>query len=167
MKLIHWAALALLAGCAAPVVDAPIPPGFAQWGAGSGSLPPEFAWDYQVTFSDDQMVWVRYCKGYANTAPGCATASSALSETEYSALISALTPLADELAARPPQASSEISVGGGSLSGQLVRDGITIRLPNTSIDADAARVAAVLDLLRQYTPQSLIEEASSRARLPR
>jgi hypothetical protein len=139
---------------------------FARWGENSGSLPPEYAWDYTVHFQDDRRVEVTYCKGYAEAAPGCATATTRLSKKKYAALIEALTPLAADLAAHPAKDAADIPVGGGSIYGRITLNGDDIALPAFVAEEDGARVKAVLDLLQAATPPQTILNAKSRAKQP-
>ena len=139
---------------------------FAYWGENSGSLPPEYAWDYSVTFLENRQAEVRYCKGYSNEAPGCATAKFRLSKRKLAQLTAALTPLEAELIAHPATDDPDPPIGGGAVYGKLTMNGNEVQLYAFSIGDSAARVAEVLDLLRQYTPQSAINSAKNKAKQP-
>jgi hypothetical protein len=139
---------------------------FAYWGDYSGSLPPEYAWDYRVTFLENRQAEVRYCKGYSNDAPGCATAKFRLSKRKFAQLMAALTPLEAELSTNPAQDDPDPPIGGGAVYGKLTMNGNDVPLYAFSIGDSAARVAEVLDLLRQFTPQSAINSAKNKAKQP-
>jgi hypothetical protein len=139
---------------------------FAGWGESSGSLPPEYAWEYTVTFHEDRSVTVDYCKGYANDAPGCATISRRLSKADLAALHAALDPLAAALAESPPQADPNPPIGGGASWAWVNAAGEDIRLPAFPAEPDRARVQALLALLQSYTPKAAVAAAERRAKAP-
>ncbi len=141
-------------------------PWFAYWGENSGSLPPEYAWDYSVTFLENRQAEVRYCKGYSNDAPGCASAKFRLSKHKSAQLMAALTPLEAELSAHPATDDPDPPIGGSAIYGKLTMNGNSVPLHAFSIGDSAARVAEVLELLRQYTPQSAIDSAKNKAKQP-
>ena len=162
-----WLALALLAGSAlAGPALAEDGEAFARWGENSGSLPPEYAWDYSVSFFPDRRGEVEYCKGYANEAPGCAVSRFRLSKKAFAALQEALAPLEADLAAKPAVSVADFPVGGGSVGGMLRMNGREVKLLQFPNEADAPRVGAVLGLLRENTPASAIRSAKSKARQP-
>lgn len=154
--------LALLAGPALSQDGA----AFALWGENSGSLPPEYAWDYTVSFYPDRRGEVEYCKGYADSVPGCAVSRFRLSKTAFAELEAALEPLEADLAANPAKPAVDFPVGGGSVGGLLRMNGREVKLLQFPAEADAARVGAVLDLLRDTTPASPIRAAKAKARQP-
>jgi len=155
--------LALLAP--APVMAEEASP-FAGWGESSGSLPPEYAWEYSVTFREDRSVTVEYCKGNANEAPGCATVSRRLSKAQFAELHAALDPLAAPMAENPPQPDPDPPIGGGAAWGWVNVAGEDIRLPAFPVDQDQARVKAVLALLQDHTPNNAVATAERRAKAP-
>lgn len=157
LPVLCLASLPALAEDAAPI---------ARWGEDSGSLPPEYAWDYMATFTDDRRVSVTYCKGYEETPPGCATVTRRLSKAKYASLVEALAPLLPAIAANPPQDSADPMVGGGSFHGAVFFDGAAIRLPGDPREEDAARVAEVLEILRNHTPGGAITAARTQAKAP-
>lgn len=139
---------------------------FAYWGENSGSLPPEYAWDYGVTFMADRHAEVRYCKGYATEAPGCATTKFRLSKRKFATLQAVLAPLEADLAANPAKDDLNPPVGGGSVYGKLSMNGHEVALYAFPMADDAARVNAVLDVLRNNTPKTAISNAKNRAKQP-
>ncbi len=168
MKPFALTAMTLLTACVEPVAEAPAEISaaepIAQWGEDSGSLPPEYAWTYTVTFGVDHTVTARYCKGYKSTPPGCATAAALLTEEQFAALQAELTPLAANMAAHKPRETDDIPIGGGVSFATLYQDGVKLDLPDFPREADAPRVAAAIALLKNATPAGLVDIAKSRAR---
>ena len=109
---------------------------------------------------------MEYCKGYADSAPGCAVSRFRLSKTAFAELEAALEPLEADLAANPAKPAVDFPVGGGSVGGLLRMNGREVKLLQFPAEADAARVGAVLDLLRDTTPASPIRAAKAKARQP-
>ena len=155
-------ALLLLAVPAAAQDASPI----ASWGEDSGSLPPEYAWDYTVTFTGDRQVTVIYCKGYANAAPGCATIRKRLTKTSFAAMQAELAPLAVGLLEDPPQNDPNPPIGGGSSYGRLNVGGEDVTLPGFPLPADKPQVDAILRVLKDYTPAGQVAAAEKRAKAP-
>lgn len=138
----------------------------ARYSENSGSLPPIYAWHYDVSFGADGTVATRYCKGYSEAAPDCATRSDMLSAADLAALQSALAPIAADLAAKPVTEMDMFPVGGGSTTGHIFAAGVDLALPPFPIDADAPRVAAALEVLHKFTPAGAVDDAKSRAVQP-
>ena len=159
------ALIIVLAGCVPASEQAPVTP-LAQWGEDSGSLPPEFAWDYLVSFSSNGQVSARYCKGDATEAPGCATVTQNLPQAELDALTAALAPVTQALNAQPPQQSDDIPIGGGSIYGSVFGRGQAIHLPNYPQADGAVGVVQALDLLQNFTPEGLVDKAKAKAKQP-
>lgn len=165
MRKLALATVLALSPCLALAEEDPV---IALWGSDSGSLPPEYAWDYTVRFHASGLVEVEYCKGYSEAPPGCATVKKDLSEEDRSALLAELDPLAQDLAAKPPKraADDEIPIGGGSDWGSITVDGTEITLYSYPAAADVERVQNVLAILKKYTPTKLIAKAERRAKQP-
>lgn len=167
-SLLLTASLALFA-CAPPAETAETAAEtLAVWGEDSGSLPPEYAWSYTVSFLSDGMVRAEYCKGYADAAPGCATSQSRMTEGEQTAAAEAFRTVAEDLAAHPPRVVSpeDMQVGGGMAFGWILLDDRKIELPGQLHDADRARVAALVKVLQDQTPAGLVDKAKSKAKAP-
>ena len=164
MKGIALAGLALLTACVEPAPETPAAPAIALWDESSGSLPPEFAWDFRVIFTADQMVTAEYCRGYATTAPGCAKSTAPLTAEQFSALQAQLAPMVADMAARMPREAIVAPVGSPATFATLYQDGTALNLPAYPTAADAARVAAAISLLKSFTPEGLVDKAKSRAR---
>jgi hypothetical protein len=161
-----WIILAL--GLAATPLMAQTPTVVAAWGENSGSLPPEYAWDYQVEFLSDGTVQATYCKGYADEAPGCATVTRKLPVAAQKTMGDAIEPYAEELLDNPPKSvgDDEIPIGGGSIAGRILLDDTYVVLERFPIAADAERVQAVLQILQDNTPSNLVKKAKNRAKQP-
>jgi len=139
----------------------------ASYSENSATLPPIYAWHYDVTFAADGTVATRYCKGYGDAAPACATRSDILPADRLAALQAALAPIAVDLAANPVTQLSEPPVGGGSTTAQIFDGaGAALILPPFPTDVDAARTIAAIDVLRAFTPEGALEDTKSRAVQP-
>ncbi len=140
----------------------------ASWGENSGSLPPEYAWDYRVAFLSDGTVQATYCKGYAEEAPGCATVTRKFPPSAQKAMGDAIEFYAEALLNNPPKSVSgdEIPIGGGSVAGRVLLDDTYVELERFPIPADAERVQAVLKILQDSTPTGLVKKAKNRAKQP-
>lgn len=165
MKILLLSALLATTGFAAMAEE---PVSIASWSENSGSLPPEYAWDYRVKFLPGGMVEATYCKGYAEEAPGCATVTKQLSAAAQMAMEAAIAPYAAELLANPPQMVSDdqIPIGGGSISGRVQLGETSVALYAFPRPEDAERVQAVLQILQDSTPRNLVKKAKNRAKQP-
>ena len=138
----------------------------ASYSENSGSLPPAYAWHYDVSFGADGTVTTRYCKGYGEVAPDCADRSDTLAAADLAALQSALAPIAADLAAKPVTEMEMPPIGGGSTTGHIFVAGADLLLPPFPTEADAPRVTAAIDLLHKFTPAGAVDDAKSRAVQP-
>ena len=138
----------------------------ASYSENSGSLPPAYAWHYDVSFGADGTVSTRYCKGYGEVTPDCATRSDALPADQLAALTAALAPIAADLAAKPVLEMEMPPVGGGSTTGHIFAAGADLVLPPFPVEADTARVTAALELLHTFTPAGAIDDTKSHAVQP-
>lgn len=156
--------LALLPGLGLAEED----PVVAIWSEDSGSLPPEYAWEYWVRFHASGMVEVEYCKGYATEAPGCATVKKNLGDDAQDAMEAEIEPYAANLIENPPQRASDdmIPIGGGSVGGWILLGETKVVLPNFAAEKDAKRVVEVLAILQKYIPKNLVKKAERRAKQP-
>lgn len=162
MKLHHLTLAFVLTASAAHAGEM-----LAAYSENSGSLPPIYAWHYDVAFAADGTVTTRYCKGYGDQAPDCAARSDTLPADRLAALKAALAPITADLAANPITEMTEPPVGGGSITAQIFdAKGTALMLPPFPIEADAARTAAAIALLRSFTPAGAIDDAMSRAVQP-
>ncbi len=139
----------------------------AVYSENSGSLPPAYAWHYDVSFASDGTVTTRYCKGYGEEAPDCAALSDTLAKDKLAALQAALAPIAADLAANPVAEMTMPPVGGGSTTAQIFDSkGTALLLPPFPIEADAPRVTSAIEVLHSLTPAGAIDDAKSRAVQP-
>lgn len=127
----------------------------AEYWANSGSLPPEYAWDVNVTFRDDGSVALRHCKGYATEGPGCTLRKGKVTREALDAIRQAAVDA--DLPSRWPQRApdDEIPIGGGAAGGAVWWQNEKIVLPGFPARADAERVAAVLTVIRDAIPDRL------------
>jgi hypothetical protein len=168
MKSYHvFAALTLTCALGLSATSAVAGETLATYSENSGTLPPAYAWHYDVTFAADGTVNTRYCKGYGDTAPDCATRSDSLPADRLAALQAALAPIAADLAANPVAELTEPPVGGGSTTAQIFDSaGTALLLPPFPTDADTPRTIAAIDVLRAFTPAGALDDTKSRAVQP-
>lgn len=127
----------------------------AEYWANSGSLPPEYAWDLNVTFRDDGSVAVRRCTGYATEGPGCKLGKGKVSIEVLNTIRDAAD--AAGLAKKPPRRApdDEVPIGGGAAGGAVWWQGEKIELPAFPAEADQQRVSAVVTAIRSAVPAKL------------
>lgn len=139
--------LIAIAALPAQAEDAPV---LAEYWTGSGSLPPEYAWQTTVTLSDDGQLTLKHCKGYETEGPACKTRRA---KVALDALAAIRTAAADSgLADNPARETDTPVVGGGLTGGRVFLDGIEIRLLSQPVRADAERVGAVLQAIAAAIP---------------
>lgn len=150
--------LALTAALAfAPLAATPFaafaqdPAPFVEFWDDSGSLPPEYAWSTEVSITTDGKLTLRYCINYESDGPGCKTRKAKVEKARMDAILAAVA--AGDLRTKPARATEDIPVGGGATGGKVFVDGQAVPLPSFPIDADAARVGAVLDAIRAAIPE--------------
>ena len=161
-------ALSLFLATIGGAAIAETPAVIAVWSENSGSLPPEYAWEYRVEMLTGGTVQATYCKGYATEGPGCATVKRKFSAAAQKAMEDAIEPLAQDLLDNPPQQAGddEIPIGGGSTSGRLMLGETPVILYAFPRAADVSRVQEVLKILQASTPTGLVEKAKKRAKQP-
>ena len=147
MKPILMAGLLALAPLASLADESPI---FATYGTSNGSLPPEFAWDNDVTIHEDGKIEIRHCTGYETEGPGCKTRKGKVTEEDIAAIRAAA--LASDLAEKPATRSPDPMVGGGGDWGAVFIDGQEYKLLWDTIPEDADRVEAVKAAIRAAIP---------------
>lgn len=130
--------------------DTPI---FVTYGTNNGSLPPEYAWDNEVTIYADGRLLVKHCKGYATEGSGCRTRKGKVTEADMEAIREAA--IASDLAANPAKAAEYPMVGGGGAWGSVFIDGQEYVLIWDPSEADANRVGAVLRAIQSAIPTRL------------
>lgn len=122
--------------------------------ANSGSLPPPYAWNVEVTVSTEGRVIVTRCTGYETEGPACKTGEAAAVAGSLEAIRQAAE--ASGLADRPATAIDPPMVGGGWTSGTVRLGDRSIALIAQPIPADADRVATVLAVIGAAIPDALL-----------
>lgn len=125
----------------------------AEYWADSGSLPPEYAWQTNVTITAEGKLTLRYCIGYETEGDACKTRTAEVSKSNLAAILAAVA--AGDLVAKPPRQSEDIPIGGDASGGKVFVDGQAVTLSAFPIADDAARVATVLDTIRAAIPARL------------
>jgi hypothetical protein len=151
---------------ALPVLaDSTSPLPLATYAADNGTVPPQYRWSVYATIATDGLVTLRYCRGYEDTEPACATATGTAAPGAAEAILAASEQAG--LAARPAQAEPhEQHVGGGAPSGSVTIDGGVVILPSFPVPQDQARVSAVLAIIATAIPSGLMADAEGRAVAP-
>ena len=142
-------ALLLILACPLPALaqDSAV---FARFWTSSGSLPPEYAWDAEVTFLTDGTLTLKHCTGYETEGPACQVRTAKVDATALEAIRTAI--VAADLVATPAREDQNPPVGGGATGGSVVMGGAEIGLPPWPIPADKKRVAKVLAAIHAAIP---------------
>lgn len=122
--------------------------------ANSGSLPPPYAWNVEVTVTTQGHVTVTRCTGYETEGPACKTAEGAAVPGSLDAIRQAAE--ASGLADRPATALDPPIVGGGWTSGTVRLGDRSIALIAQPTPADEARVTSVLAVIGAAIPDALL-----------
>ena len=140
--LVALAALPAHAEDAAPVL--------AEYWTDSGSLPPEFAWETDVTILEDGTLTLKHCKGYETEGPACKTRRAKVSSNALAAIRTAAK---DSGLAEKPARETDLPIVGGGLTGGLVHvDGQQVKLLSQPAEVDVARVGLVLTAIAAAIP---------------
>lgn len=116
-------------------------------------VPPEGAYEVDVTVLKDGALTLIRCEGYETEGPGCRTRRAKATPAALEAILKAA---ADSgLAGKPAARSLEPSMGGGGTSGSVMLDGSEVILPRDPANEDAERVALVLRAIRDALPARL------------
>lgn len=152
MKTLCLAMTLALSPLAVQAQDAEI---LAQYWTDSGSLPPEYAWETNVTIFADGKLTLKHCTGYETEGPACKTRNARLTKDQLAAIRTAAQ--ASGLAETPAQEVGDdmIPIGGGVSGGYVLLDGQKIALIAFPVEADAARVAPVLQAIHDAIPERL------------
>lgn len=142
--------LALFLALALPVQaqEAPI---LAEYWTNNGSLPPEYAWETEVTIREDGALTLKHCKGYETEGPACKIRRARVDEPALDAIRAAARE--SGLAERPARETDMPVVGGGLTGGAVYLDGQQVRLLSQPVDADVARVSPVLQAIAAAIPR--------------
>jgi hypothetical protein len=130
--------------------DAPI---LAEYYTDAGSLPPEYAWQTEVTIHTDGRLVLQRCTGYETEGPACKSRKAKVDPAALDAIRAAAT--ASGLADSPAKPSEYPMVGGSVTGGVVYLDGAKIQLISDPEEADAPRVAGVLNAVRAAIPARL------------
>lgn len=127
--------------------------GLATYWANSGSLPPEHAWNVNVTIAADGTLVLKHCTGYETEGPACKTRKAKVDAAQLDAIRAAVAEA--DLVATPARQAEDVPPGGGSAGGSVILDGETVVLPAWPVAQDAERVAAVLNAITAAIPARL------------
>ena len=152
MKTLWLAFTLALSPLAAQAQDAEV---LAEYWTDSGSLPPEYAWDTNVTIFADGKLTLKHCTGYETEGPACKTRTAKVTEDQLAAIRTAAqeSGLADKPATQVED--DMIPIGGGVSGGYVLLDGQKIDLIAFPVEADAARVRPVLQAIHDAIPERL------------
>jgi hypothetical protein len=125
-------------------------PVLATYSANSGSLPPEYAWETNVTIYTDGRLTLRRCTGYETEGPACKDRKAKVAPEALEAIRAAAQ--ASGLADAPAKPSDYPMVGGSVIFATVMLDGVTVTLPSDVAESDATRVAAVLRAVEAAIP---------------
>lgn len=126
------------------------PPVLATYYADSGSLPPEYAWETNVTIYEDGRLTLRRCTGYETEGPACKDRKAKVEPAALQAIREAA--LASGLAETPAKPTEYPQVGGEVTGGAVYLNGVKLPLLSQPTEADAARVATVLRAVAAAIP---------------
>ena len=142
--------LALLLALALPAQSDELAPVLADYWTDSGSLPPEYAWETSVLIREDGRLELKHCKGYETEGPACKLRTAKVPEAALQAIRAAATE--SGLVEKHARETDTPMVGGGLTSGRVNLAGGTVYLPSQPAEADAARVAKVLQEIAAAIP---------------
>ena len=123
---------------------------FVTYGTNNGSLPPEYAWDNEVTIFESGKLEIRHCKGYATEGPDCRTRKGKVTAEAMQAIRDAA--IVSDLAAKPAKPAEYPMVGGGGAWGTVSFDDQKYELIWDPSEADANRVGEVLRAIQAAIP---------------
>lgn len=118
-------------------------------------LPPEYAFEVNVTILEDGALTLTRCEQYETEGPGCTTRRAKVPAADLEAIRAAAA--ASGLADKPAMEAEaeDIPMGGGSTSGSITIDETEIALPPFPAVADSERVMSVLTAIRAAIPAKL------------
>jgi hypothetical protein len=137
----------------APAIHAQDVDVLATYHADNCCLPPEYAWEANVTILEDGRLTLERCTGYATEGSGCKSRRAKVPEAALEAIRTAATE--SGLSETPAAQNPDPAIGGGGRSGSVVLEGVTIPLPRDPAPADANRVALVLGAISAAIPDRL------------
>jgi hypothetical protein len=122
--------------------------------ANSGSLPPAYAWNVEVTVTETGWVTVTRCTGYETEGPACKTGEGTAVSGSVEAILQAAE--ASDLDTHPATAIDPPMVGGSWMSGTVMLGDGPVDLIAQPIAADEDRVATVLEVIGAAIPEALL-----------
>jgi len=125
----------------------------AEYYVSTGSLPPKYTWETDVTIYADGTLTLRRCTGYETEGPACTDRKAKVDTASLEAISVAAHD--SGLAESPAKDPEDILVGAGVRGGAVYLDGRKIPLPSQSHRDDANRVAAVLAAIEAAIPARL------------
>ncbi len=152
MKTLCLALTLALSPLAVQAQDAEV---LAEYWTDSGSLPPEYAWDTNVTIFADGKLTLKHCTGYETEGPACKTRTAWVTEDQLAAIRTAAQE--SGLAEKPAEEVGDdmIPIGGSSTGGSVRLDGQKIDLIAFPVESDAARIGPVLQAIHDTIPERL------------
>lgn len=142
--------LLVLTLLAAPALaeEAPV---LAEYWTNNGSLPPEYAWETEVTILADGTLTLKRCTGYETEGPACKTRRAKVTPEALEAIRAAA--IASGLHEKPAGQPDEVVVGGSQTGGLVYLDGTRILLPSDTLPGDRERVGSVLRAISAAIPR--------------
>jgi hypothetical protein len=147
-----------------PVWAESAPQPLAVYATDNGSVPPEYHWEWRAEIFPNGLVQIRYCKGYEDVEPACASEAGMMDAAAVETILQAARD--SGLADRPALESDEVMVGGGLTSGRVMLEGQVVKLLSSPRKADAARVNGVLAAIAAAIPADLVTKAEARSVFP-
>ncbi len=147
------ARLALTLAIAATPALAEGTPVLAEYHSNSGSLPPEYAWQTDVTIQSDGALFLKHCREYQTEGPACKTRSAKVAPGALAGITNAAT---DSGLMDKPASPAEMPIVGGSVTwGAVYLGDAKVDLLSDPAKADIPRIAPVLNAVRTAIPQHL------------
>ncbi len=165
MRALHLIALIGAVGLLSPAM-AEAPPGdlLATYGASNGTVPPPYRQSYSVVILVSGAAVLEVCKGYGRETGSCVRAEFQVEDAARTAILDAAR--ASGLKDDPAVEMTDPPVGGSATGGTAMVDGAAIYLPAFPVEADAERVAGVLQAIAAVIPADVLARAESGAKAP-
>lgn len=125
----------------------------AEYYVSTGSLPPEYTWETDVTIYADGTLTLRRCTGYETEGPACKDRKAQVDLASLEAI--RIDARASGLAETPAKDPEDFLVGAGVRGGIVYLEGQKITLPSQTHVDDTARVEVVLAAIEAAIPTRL------------
>lgn len=122
----------------------------AEYWTNSGSLPPEYAWETNITIHENGDLTLKHCKGYETEGPACKTRRAKVAGEALAAIRSAAGE--SGLAGKPARETDTPMVGGGLTGGVVYLEGTKVVLVPQPAEPDVQRVRKVLAAVAAAIP---------------